>query len=464
MAIKYTYDDFRKALESSGLQDSFSDYDLRLAEKDPSAGMSLIRYKSDYRNAATDEARALANEGAESVRRTYGGYTGGGDGSGYYLETPSSFRYDKAAPVYENRYGEAASGALKELTEAKPFSYDYRDDPVYSSYKKEYTREGKRAAEDTLGSFAAASGGIPSSYAATAAGQAGDYYASKLSDKIPELYDAAYSRYLNEYNLKQKNYETLRDAEANDYSRYLDELDRYNSDKADAYNKHLTNINYYDNRENAAEQAAKAAAQQEFENDMTLRAQDREDSELERKRAADLVDEEIRRGQLELDKNSDDWKKQVALEELGLKGESQAWDREYGLRRLALTNSGGSAGDSYMGNGGVLLETEPPIVTPSDTGNNENAPKNVPEKSAAKDDPDRLARVSGFRKNLSLSSSIKAKTDILDKIKGTNKNETDFKREEALLGMYQKGDISQAEFKFLLTKYGLYSEKYNTEG
>ena len=99
MAIQYTFDDFKKAAENSGLYNTFSEHDLRLAQKDPSAGMSLIRYKMDYRNAVTDEARALANEGAESVRRTYGGYTGGGDGTGYYLETPSSFRSDKPAPV-----------------------------------------------------------------------------------------------------------------------------------------------------------------------------------------------------------------------------------------------------------------------------------------------------------------------------------------------------------------------------
>lgn len=440
MAIKYTYDDFRKALESSGLQDSFSDYDLRLAEKDPSAGMSLIRYKSDYRNAATDEARALANEGAESVRRTYGGYTGGGDGSGYYLETPSSFRYDKAAPVYENRYGEAASGALKELTEAKPFSYDYRDDPVYSSYKKEYTREGKRATEDALGSFAAASGGIPSSYAATAAGQAGDYYASKLSDKIPELYDAAYSRYLNEYNLKQKNYETLRDAEANDYSRYLDELDRYNSDKADAYNKHLTNINYYDNRENAAEQAAKAAAQQEFENSMTLRSQDREDSELERKRAADLVDEEIRRGQLELDKNSDDWKKQVALEELGLKGESQAWDREYGLKRLALTTakSSGTSGDS-----GNASDNEAIYGTYTDNGD---------DTYIGNDESNSGGNKGG-------STLDKATFSRLLRRIGNQKTEDE--KLKLVWSMYRAGTISEADAEQLLKQTGVNTSKFN---
>lgn len=354
MAIKYTYDDFKKALDTSGLQASFSDYDMRLAEKDPSAGMSLIRYKSDYKNAKTDEARALANEGAESVRRTYGGYTGGGDGSGYYLETPSSFRYDKQEPVYKSQYGAEAQSKLTDILDYANFRYKPENDPAYEAYAKQYAREGKRASEDTLGAAAAASGGIPSSYAVTAASQAGDYYAAQMSDKIPELYNAAYDRYLSEYNKEVQKYKLLQEAESNDYSRYLDELTRYDKAKADAYNKYLTSINYHDTREASEKQAEEKAAQQQFENALALRNQDREDSELERRRAADLVDEEIRRGQLELDKTTDSWKKDVAFGDIDLQKKNLAWDKEYGLRKLSQSSKGGSgnSGGKYSDESG----------------------------------------------------------------------------------------------------------------
>ena len=381
MAIKYTYDDFKKALDTSGLQASFSDYDMRLAEKDPSAGMSLIRYKSDYKNAKTDEARALANEGAESVRRTYGGYTGGGDGSGYYLETPSSFRYDKQEPVYKNQYGAEAQSKLTDILDYANFRYKPENDPAYEAYAKQYAREGKRASEDTLGAAAAASGGIPSSYAVTAASQAGDYYAAQMSDKIPELYNAAYDRYLSEYNKEVQKYKLLQEAENNDYSRYLDELTRYDAAKADAYNKHLTSIKYHDTREASEKQAEEKAAQQQFENALALRnqdredrvqnredrvqdredrVQDREDSELERRRAADLVDAEIRRGQLELDKTSDSWKKDVALGDLDLQKESLAWEKAYGTSKLAQAakNSGGTSGGYTDEGGGKYTDEE----------------------------------------------------------------------------------------------------------
>ena len=73
--------------------------------------------------------------------------------------------------------------------------------PLYSQYRKAYIREGDRAAEDALGAAAAASGGLPSSYAQTAASQAGNYYAAQLTDKIPELQQLAYQKYLNDYNM-----------------------------------------------------------------------------------------------------------------------------------------------------------------------------------------------------------------------------------------------------------------------
>ena len=91
MAVKknsnYTYDDFTKRLKSSGT--NFSDADLKLAQQNPDAGMSLIGYKEDYARATTDDARAMANAKANSLRSAYGGYTGGEDGSRYFLDNPT---------------------------------------------------------------------------------------------------------------------------------------------------------------------------------------------------------------------------------------------------------------------------------------------------------------------------------------------------------------------------------------
>ncbi|MGE4354453.1 MAG: hypothetical protein AB7D36_10280 [Oscillospiraceae bacterium] len=99
--------------------------------------------------------------------------------------------YNKANTDYEK----ALDDTLTDYLKRDPFSYDPEDDPLYSSYKKQYLREGQRATEDTLGNYAAMTGGIPSTAAVNAATQAGDYYNAQLNDALPQLQQLAYSMY-----------------------------------------------------------------------------------------------------------------------------------------------------------------------------------------------------------------------------------------------------------------------------
>ena len=134
-----------------------------------------------------------------------------------------------AGSPYTARRDEALAGA------AAPFSYDPETDPVYGAYRKAYTREGRRAAEDTLGRYAALTGGLPGTAAVTAAGQAGNNYAAKLADKLPELYQQAYERYLEEYR-RQLGLAEAYDAYAReDRDRYLEDLAQWNGDRSFAY-------------------------------------------------------------------------------------------------------------------------------------------------------------------------------------------------------------------------------------
>ena len=96
MASKYQWADVEKFINDNGL--FFSDADLRLAQNNPDAGMSIANYKIDYNNATTDDQRALANAGAEKIRKDYGGYTGGSDGSKFYLNEPSPQNYGYQQP------------------------------------------------------------------------------------------------------------------------------------------------------------------------------------------------------------------------------------------------------------------------------------------------------------------------------------------------------------------------------
>lgn len=270
----FTYDQFQKAAQDSGLMGEFSPADLSLAQRNPDAGMSLLKYKQDYHAATTDEARALANLGAEGIRSSYGNYTGGDNGGSFYLDrlSPSSFDggraptyenqyagdiadlweqqknygsydYGEAAPVYNNRYDDTIQDLIQGILNREDFSYDPATDPLYQNYRKQYTREGQRATADTLGAAAAASGGIPSSYATTAAAQAGNYYAAQMTDKIPELYQLAYNQYLNDYNMQLSDLGVVQGAEQSDYDKYLNELNQYNTDRAFDYNAWLDEYN-----------------------------------------------------------------------------------------------------------------------------------------------------------------------------------------------------------------------------
>ena len=246
MAI-YTYDQFQKAARDAGLLGQFSQADLNLAMKNPDAGMSILKYKQDYLNAATDEQRAQANKGAEGVRSSYGNYTGGGDGGSFHLDPLSpnsfektdapSFSFDTPAPEYSSRYDETIQNMIKDMLERPEFSYDPETDVVWQSYQKAYGREGDRATQNALGAAAAASGGMPSSYAATAAAQAGNYYAAQAADKIPDLFEAAYNRYLNEFQMDASKLGIVQDQEQTDYGRFLDQLGQWNTDRNFAYNQ-----------------------------------------------------------------------------------------------------------------------------------------------------------------------------------------------------------------------------------
>ena len=263
---KYTYDQFRQNAQNSGLLGEFSQADLQMAEKNPDFGMSILKYKQDYHNATTDEARALANQNAENLRSSWGSHTGGADGGSFAMDvmSPGHFQFSDAptysggdykddiaklwsqqqnfgdfeygpAPTYNNRYDATIQDLISGILSRPDFSYDPETDPLYSQYKKQYNREGDRAVEDALGAAAAASGGIPSSYASTAAGQAGNYYAAQLTDKIPDLYQLAYQKYLNDYEMKRSDLSMVQGAEQIDYSKYLNDLAQYNTDRAFDY-------------------------------------------------------------------------------------------------------------------------------------------------------------------------------------------------------------------------------------
>lgn len=271
--MAYTYDDFVKAANQSGLMGQFSQDDLNLAQKYPEFGLSVLSLKKDYNNAATAEQRLLANQAANELRKSYGNYSGGADGGSFRLESKLNrrsddlldqlgsfgpFSYDEA-PTYENAFAQQQKDLLDRILNREDFSWSKETDPQWSSYKKSYLREGDRATANALAQASAASGGRPSSYAVNAATQAGDYYAAKLNDVIPTLYQQAYERYLDEYNMKLKDLNAVNQQEQLDYAKYLDRLGQFNTDRGFAYQ------NYADDYDRLRSQLADVQGQDKID-------------------------------------------------------------------------------------------------------------------------------------------------------------------------------------------------------
>lgn len=270
----YTYDDFVKAADSAGLTGSFDESDLTMAQRFPEYGLSMVSLKRDLGNAQTAEQRLLATEAMNQLRKNYGSYGVGEPGSKSYAASYGS-QIDKALGDIGS-YGDFQfsrdndyKNMLDRVITQQSFSYDPLKDPIFSSYKKAYNREGDRAAANALAAAAAATGGRASSYANMAAQQAGNYYAGKLADMIPQLRSMALTEYNNQYEQLLQQLNALSGQRNTEYQQYLDRLSQMQQnlqnlqtqDKTD-YERYLDAVN----EEYQRERAAAADRQNEFDN------------------------------------------------------------------------------------------------------------------------------------------------------------------------------------------------------
>lgn len=255
-----TYQDFLDAANKNNILGQFSSYDLDLAKKYPEFGLGMVTLKNNYANATTAEQRAMYNAMANEMRSQYGNYTADSAGLGFIPGglSPGSFqedgRYDDLldgmlnygdfnwstpAPSFDSKYDSILQDLVNKANNYEDFTYDVESDPLYGQYRKQYLREGDRATRDALAKMAASNGGQVSTSAAAAASQAGDYYAAQLSDKVPELEQRAYSKYMDEYNRILSNLQATQSQEQLDYNKYLNAYQQWLTDRNQAYQQYL---------------------------------------------------------------------------------------------------------------------------------------------------------------------------------------------------------------------------------
>lgn len=260
------------------MADNFKHKNTDLTLINDSGDLDLIRqYTEAYNKAYAEGDKAgqqAAHDAAEKIRAKYD-YSGGVDGSEYiklgtgaspakadtsWLDKlgGSNYNYDQSGQI---------SAKLDALLNRTPFSYDAASDPLYQQYRKQYTREADRSAEDVLGKAAVMTGGMPSTAAVAASQQASDYQMSQMTDKIPELQQLAYSMYQDKLSGDRADLNTLIGLEDNNYNRWLadrnylyqlarDQVGDQQTADALAYQKQQDKLNYdYQKERDAIEDA-----------------------------------------------------------------------------------------------------------------------------------------------------------------------------------------------------------------
>lgn len=268
------------------MADNFKHKNTDLTLINDSGDLDLIRqYTEAYNKAYAEGDKAgqqAAHDAAEKIRAKYD-YSGGVDGS-EYIKLGAGASPAKADTSWLDKLGDSnynydqsgqISAKLDALLNRTPFSYDAASDPLYQQYRKQYTREADRSAEDVLGKAAVMTGGMPSTAAVAASQQASDYQMSQMTDKIPELQQLAYSMYQDGLNADRADLNTLIGLEDNNYNRWLtdrnylyqlarDQVGDQQTADALAYQKQQDKLNYNYQKERDAIEDARYNAEWQY--------------------------------------------------------------------------------------------------------------------------------------------------------------------------------------------------------
>jgi hypothetical protein len=152
---------------------------------------------------------------------------------------------------YTSNWQSQIDATLSQIQNRKPFAYDLNADALYQQYKDMATKQGSLAMMDTMGQAAALTGGYGSSYGQNVGQQAYNSYLQNLNDKVPELYQLALSRYNQEGEDLYNMYALLGDREANDYAKWQDLQNAYESERNYLTNLYDTERGYDYNRHTA---------------------------------------------------------------------------------------------------------------------------------------------------------------------------------------------------------------------
>jgi hypothetical protein len=246
--------------------------DLALGRDNPGALEQILQERQNWANATTQAERDAAHNKAENIRKAYGQYSGGARGmdgqySPTYVKPSPAAQNDNVTALYEkynNLYGKQnaptwtpqyqkeISGLLNDLKNVEEFEYNMNTDPLYQQYRDQYVREGQKAMRDSAAQTAALTGGYGSTYGAIAAQQGYDNYLAQLNDRVPQLEQQAYGKYIDNIANMYNQLGAYQGEENRLYGQYLDAMNQFNTDRDYAFNSMQAAIgqNNYENEFN----------------------------------------------------------------------------------------------------------------------------------------------------------------------------------------------------------------------
>ena len=212
------YKQFLTKAKEAGLLNEFSPQDLQIAYEKPEFGMAILGLKQDYKNATTDEGRALAHATAEQLRSEY-----------KHTIVPKTASPSAAtAGAYGN-----TTGFKDTLAKIEQMNYPtWKQGDSYKELEGSFVDAGQRAMQDTLAQVSARTGGMASSYAGGAAQGAYNEYMKQLDE-------AAYNRYLAERGEMVDLMQMQMNADNIEYGKTLDRIAAERDAEATAYERSM---------------------------------------------------------------------------------------------------------------------------------------------------------------------------------------------------------------------------------
>lgn len=159
---------------------------------------------------------------AAALKQLEQGYVPSGDAEAA-RELVNSLSAQRPAD-YQSAFAAQLEALYQEISDRPGFSYAPAADAAFQSYARQYAAQGRSAMTDTLGQAAHLTGGYGSSYAQSAAQQSYQRYLQQLSDVLPQLQAAAYSRYRDAGDALLDRYQLLQEQDSEAYGRWQDQV------------------------------------------------------------------------------------------------------------------------------------------------------------------------------------------------------------------------------------------------